>query len=143
MSETRSTVSRLERQFQFDQGQALTALRQAYEHVAEQALSLGRERGYVGSDPLGALSQAFAPSPWLRPVGEAAREVWQIFFACFRPDEANFEAKRFSEEAKPISDVRSSADYRRAMVGTMTKRALLNAALGPAKSWLERRERRY
>jgi len=104
MSETRSTVSRLERQFQFDQGQALTALRQAYEHLAEQVLHVGRERGYIGSDPLGALNQAFAPSPWLRPVGEAAREVWQIFFACFRPDEANFEAKHFSESAKPISD---------------------------------------
>jgi hypothetical protein len=29
------------------------------------------------------------------------------------------------------------------MVGTMTKRALLNAAVGPAKSWYDRRDRRY
>ena len=81
---------------------------------------------------------AVAPTPIRAKKAEAALEgqILSVELA------ANVGAIA-AEEAKPISDVRSSADYRRAMVGAMTKRALLNAATGPAKSWIQRRDRRY
>ncbi|HSQ13383.1 MAG TPA: xanthine dehydrogenase family protein subunit M [Candidatus Deferrimicrobium sp.] len=81
---------------------------------------------------------AVAPTPIRAKRAEAALEG-QILSAALAENAGQIAA----EEAKPISDVRSSADYRRAMVGTMTKRALLNAAVGPAKSWVDRRDRRY
>lgn len=81
---------------------------------------------------------AVAPTPIRAKKAEAALEG-QILSAELAANVGAIAA----EEAKPISDVRSSADYRRAMVGAMTKRALLNAAAGPAKSWIERRDRRY
>ena len=81
---------------------------------------------------------AVAPTPIRAKRAEAALEG-QVLTEALAEKVGQISA----EEAKPISDVRSSADYRRAMVGTMTKRALLNAAIGPAKSWYDRRERRY
>jgi len=81
---------------------------------------------------------AVAPTPLRAKRAEAALEGQVLTDAL-----AEKVGQIAAEEAKPISDVRSSADYRRAMVGAMTKRALFNAAVGPAKSWVERRDRRY
>jgi len=81
---------------------------------------------------------AVAPTPIRAKRAEAALEGQVLTEAL-----AEKVGQIAAEEAKPISDVRSSAEYRRAMVGTMTKRALLNAAVGPAKSWYDRRDRRY
>jgi len=81
---------------------------------------------------------AVAPTPIRAKRAEAALEGQDLSEAL-----AEKVGQIAAEEAKPISDVRSSADYRRAMVGAMTKRALLNAAVGPATSWYDRRDRRY
>jgi len=81
---------------------------------------------------------AVAPTPIRAKRAEAALEG-QILSEALAEKAGQIAA----QEAKPISDVRSSAGYRRAMVETMTKRALLNAAVGPAKSWYDRRDRRY
>jgi carbon-monoxide dehydrogenase medium subunit len=81
---------------------------------------------------------AVAPTPIRAKRAEAALEGRALTEAL-----AERVAALAAEESKPISDVRSSADYRRAMVAVMTKRAILNAAVGPAKSWVDRRDRRY
>ncbi|HZD39625.1 MAG TPA: xanthine dehydrogenase family protein subunit M [Terriglobales bacterium] len=83
---------------------------------------------------------AVAPTPIRARQAEALLEG-QILTE-ERAARAGEEAAR---ESKPISDVRSSADYRRAMVAAMTKRALLNAAVLQHRkvTWCERRDRLY
>src|SRR5581483_362684 len=80
---------------------------------------------------------AVAPTPMRAKNSEALLEgrILSEELAAKVGDEA-------AREARPISDVRSSADYRRAMVGVMTKRAILNAAVRPAQSSPEPRDRR-
>jgi aerobic carbon-monoxide dehydrogenase medium subunit len=99
------------------------------------AYNLGRDKKCTG---IRIVLGAVAPTPIRAKNSEALLEgkVLTDELATQVGDEA-------ARESKPISDVRSSADYRRAMVGVMTKRALLNAAVGPSRSWVERRERRY
>jgi carbon-monoxide dehydrogenase medium subunit len=106
----------------------------AYVGVAV-AYSLGADKKCAG---VRIVLGAVAPTPIRAKRAEAALESQVLSEAL-----AEKAGQIAAEEAKPISDVRSSADYRRAMVGAMTKRALLNAAVGPAKSWYDRRERRY
>lgn len=106
----------------------------AYVGVAVALTLNGGKKCQKARIALGAVS----PTPMRARRAEALLEN-QILTEALA-EKAGIEA---AAEAKPISDVRSSADYRREMVRVNTKRALLNAVAGRADSWLERRDRRY
>ena len=82
---------------------------------------------------------AVSPTPMRAPGAEAVLQGQVL-----TEDLAAEAGEKASEECSPISDVRSSAEYRRAMVRVNTKRALLNAAAGNGPvPWTDRRDRRY
>ena len=82
---------------------------------------------------------AVSPTPMRAPNAEAILKDKVLTEKL--ADEAGQQA---AEECSPISDVRASAEYRRAMVRVHTKRALMNASLRKdTVAWLRRRDRRY
>lgn len=106
----------------------------AYVGVAA-AYNLGPDKNCTG---VRIVLGAVAPTPLRAKSSEALLEGKVL-----TEELAEQVGEEAARESKPISDVRSSAEYRRAMVGVMTKRALLNAAASRASSWLDRRDRRY
>ena len=81
---------------------------------------------------------AVSPTPMRARRAEAVLEN-QIL----TEETAEHAGQEASKECKPISDVRSSAEYRKEMVRAMTKRALLNAAArgNSPIPWTQRRDR--
>lgn len=98
----KSTILRLEREIQQEHARALAAMHQAYDQLSAAAINAARDRGYLGADPLGALGHLLSPTPLVGQVGEEALTLWRTFFACFRQDEAAFEAARFQERASQL-----------------------------------------
>ncbi len=98
----KSTILRLEREIQQEHARALAAMHQAYDQLSAAAINAARDRGYLGADPLGALGHLLSPTPLVGQVGEEALSLWRTFFACFRQDEAAFEAARFQERASQL-----------------------------------------
>jgi hypothetical protein len=104
MGPIKSTILRLEREIQQEHARALAAMHQAYDQLSSTVIEAARGRGYLGADPLGALGHLLAPTPLANQIGEEALTLWRTFFACFRPDEAAFEAAQFQQKAGELNN---------------------------------------
>jgi len=104
MGPIKSTILRLEREIQQEHARALAAMHQAYDQLSSSLIAAARDRGYLAADPLGALGHLLAPTPLANQIGEEALTLWRTFFACFRPDEAAFEAAQFQERASQLNE---------------------------------------
>ena len=89
--------------FKPEHQEALAALEQAYGQLAEALLVAARNNGYLGTEPLGALSHLLRPRIEDHQLGGAVRELWINFFNSFRPDEQAFEAKEFLDRASKLN----------------------------------------
>ncbi len=98
-----STILRLERRIQAEHQEALAALEQAYGQLAEAILIAARKSGYLGNEPLGALSHILRPRLEDHQLSNAVRELWASFFESFRQDEQAFEAKDFLDRASNLN----------------------------------------
>jgi hypothetical protein len=86
-----------------DRGVALAQVTEAYDRLAAGVMTLARDRGWLGADPLEAAQLLAAPDPALQRLGGAAADLWLAFFACFRPDEQAFEAQTFRAQADELN----------------------------------------
>src|SRR5438034_1268341 len=120
-------------------------IRRKYPFLAQSAAEVGsiqiRNRATIGGNMANATPSAdVAPTPIRTRKAEALLLNREITASL-----AERVGEEASNECKPISDVRSSAAYRKEMVRVNTRRALLNAAAGYVDnlSWTARRDRRY
>ena len=97
-----STVLRLERRITLDNARALGELHERYSELAAAVLAAAQARGHLGSDPLGAVADLSTMPPAAAALGHGVLGLWRTFFACFRPDEAAFEAARFQADAEEL-----------------------------------------
>ena len=93
---------RLERQRTEDVHQSMHLLQRHFDELVEVVLSAGRERGYLGTDPLGALETVRTPPAQDLRLSHMVAELWQTFFSSFRADEVQFEAARFAQQAEGL-----------------------------------------
>ena len=81
-------------------------------------------------DPDGAITEARITLASVAPVPLRAASAEAALLGA-RPSKSLFEAasQRAAADARPISDTRGSADYRRELVAVLTRRALIDCSL--------------
>ena len=95
----------------------------------EMDIAIAGSGVWIALDQQGAVAAARITLASVAPVPLRAPEAEKSLTGA-RPSRAVFEAagRKAAQEAKPISDTRGSADYRRELVAVLTRRALADCA---------------